>query len=132
MFRLGWHACNKMAAANRATNTKFLFFRGLLPPNFGGCYFCTPLFFNFGPGGNALKRSMARPLLLSPFQFLTQWTGLYDFNGSFHECCVTAGHPLPPTKISNKKMAETRKCEVGLTIAPRTFTLCEILGGCRV
>ena len=40
--------------------------------------------------------------------------------------------PLPPTKISNKKMAETRKCEVGLTIAPRTFTSCEILGGCRV
>jgi len=35
------------------------------------------------------------------------------------------------TKISNKNMVETRNCEVGLTIAPRTFTSCEILGGCR-
>ena len=42
---------------------------------------------------------------------------------------VTAGHLL--TKISNKSMSETRNCEVGLTIAPRTFTSCEILGGCR-
>jgi hypothetical protein len=38
----------------------------------------------------------------------------------------------PPSKIISKKMAETRNCEVGLTIAPRTFTSCEILGGCRV
>ena len=39
--------------------------------------------------------------------------------------------PSPPSEISNNKMAETRKCEVGLTIAPRTFTSFEILGGCR-
>ena len=69
------------------------------------------------------------PMHDSPFQFLTRWTGLYDFNGSCHECCVTAGHPL--TKISDKKMAGTRNCEVGMTIAPHTFTSCEILGGCR-
>jgi len=70
------------------------------------------------------------PMHDTPFHYLTQWTGLYDFNGSCHECCVMQG-ALPPTKISNKKMADKRNCEVGLTIAPRTFTSCEILGGCR-
>jgi len=70
------------------------------------------------------------PMHDSPFQFLNWWTGLYDFNGSCHECFVTAGHPL--TKISDKNMAKTRNCEVGLTTAPRTFTSREILGGCRV
>jgi len=39
-------------------------------------------------------------------ELLTQWTGLYLFNGSFHTCCVTAGHSL--AKISNKNMVETR------------------------
>jgi len=38
-------------------------------------------------------------------EFLTKWTGLYLFNGSFHTC-VTAGHPL--AKINNKNMLETR------------------------
>jgi hypothetical protein len=33
---------------------------------------------------------------------------------------VTAGLTL--TKISNKNLAETRNCEVGLAPAPRTFT----------
>ena len=28
----------------------------------------------------------------------------------------------PVTKISNKNMAETRNCEVELTLAPSTFT----------
>jgi len=60
------------------------------------------------------------PMHDTPFQFLTQWTGFYDFNGSCNECFVTAGHPL--TKIRNKSMAEMRKCEVVLTLAPRTFT----------
>jgi hypothetical protein len=60
------------------------------------------------------------PLWMTPFRFLTQWRGLYHFNGSFHECWGTVGHPL--TKISNKNLAETRNCEVGLALAPRTFT----------
>ena len=38
---------------------------------------------------------------------------------------------IPLTKISNKNVVETRNFEVGLTIAPRTFTSCEIFGGCR-
>jgi len=38
-------------------------------------------------------------------EFLTHWTGLYLFNGSFYTC-VTAGHTL--AKISNENMVETR------------------------
>ena len=53
-------------------------------------------------------------------EFLTQWTGLYFFNGSFHTCCVTAGHPLLKSAIRTWWKREV--CEAGLTLAPRTFT----------
>ena len=60
-FRLGWHACDKMAA-NRATNS--IFSRGCCPPFLGGAILHPP-FLNFGPGRNALKLPQVSHILLA-------------------------------------------------------------------
>ena len=60
---LSWHTCFTQDGG-RAQPQGYQPYRGLLPPNFGGVLFCTPLFLNFGPGGLALKRDERAPLLL--------------------------------------------------------------------
>ena len=62
---LGWHTWfSYIMAAMRITNSTNLT-GGSCPPILGGCDFCTPLFFNFGPGGNALKLPTVVHILLT-------------------------------------------------------------------
>ena len=68
---LSWHTCFTQDGG-RAQPQGYQPNRGLLHPNFGGVWFCTPLFLNFGPAGNALKLPMARPLLLTQIQYYVQ------------------------------------------------------------
>ena len=56
------HLLYKMAAMRNLKNTNLT--GGSCPPILGGVRFCTPLFLNFGPGGNALKLPKVVLLLL--------------------------------------------------------------------
>ena len=67
-FRLGWHACDKMAA-NRATNS--IFFPGAFAPQFWGVLFSTPLFFEFWARGKCTQTPPSDTIttkLIAPFK----------------------------------------------------------------
>ena len=129
-FRLGWHACDKMAA-NRDTNSKFLFFSGgFCPPILGGAIF-EPPFFNFGPGGNALKRAQVIPLLLPrldsrccgrPRSFTSnhQHKIRIRIYINFSECC-------PPSSMHISRLLNTELQICGQILVP-SFKCCNSTG----
>ena len=63
-IRLGRLHLARWRTAHRQGYQLKIFAGGFCPPILGVAIFAPPLFLNFGPGGNALKRAQVIPLLL--------------------------------------------------------------------